>query len=157
MVVQTCLLYLATAIAKLHKQTQATKQHEGISRSHVQHGGDRRANWGLTVNNWKRWDKCRASLCAKVCADVSFLSASAHPCVSPATLLSQSPQIPVLPVSPCCLSSLFSLSYLHARSLSGWFSSACISRRCRTKWLWQHFQMLQLSQIYWVIKVMYYD
>lgn len=46
---------------------------------------------------------------------VSFLSASAHPRVSPAMLLSPSPQILVLPVSPCCLS--FSLTLL-ALSLS---------------------------------------
>lgn len=112
-VIQTCLAYLATTIAKLRKQTPATKATRGVSRSHVWHGSDGWANWGLTVNNWTRGDKCRAHFAAKVCGGVSFSQVSVYPRSSPATLSPPSPPHP----RPPCLTPLDFYSLLLVYSL----------------------------------------
>lgn len=135
----------------------SNKAARGVSGSRVRHRGDEWANWGLTVNNWRRWDERWAPLCASSCADTSFFLVLLNPATLfvfylpgfSSSLFSHSVGSPSL-FSPLSLQPCF-------YSLSGWFSSACISCKCRTKWLWQHSQMLQLPQIYWVIKVMYCD
>lgn len=85
----------------------SNKAARGVSGSHARHRGDEWANWGLTVNNWKRWDKCWAPLCATVCSHLSFFHpSSAHPFFSPAMFLFLSPCILILSVSLCWISLL---------------------------------------------------
>lgn len=151
-VIQACLVYLATAIA-----TQATKAAPGLSRSHVWHRGDEWANWGLTANNSERWDKCWAPLSANVCSIFFFFLVVLSPVSHLPCLCLSLPGKLILSFSLCRIPLPALKPLLFSLSLSGWFSSACISCKCRSKWLWQHSQMFQLPQIYWVIKVMYCD
>ena len=57
----------------------SNKAARGVSGSRVRHRGDEWANWGLTVNNWRRWDECWAPLCASSCADTSFFLVLLNP------------------------------------------------------------------------------
>lgn len=57
----------------------SNKAARGVSGSCVRHRGDEWANWGLTVNNWRRWDECWAPLCASSCSDSSFFLVLLNP------------------------------------------------------------------------------